>query len=338
MSLDDLIVEVSAEREVEVYFEPVIPNFDVVVRSPSEVIILAAANLGPPGAQGPPGPPGADSTVPGPTGPAGPTGPIGPEGPQGPPGADSTVPGPIGPIGPTGPQGPPGADSTVPGPTGPQGPIGLTGPQGPQGIQGLTGPQGPQGIQGPPGDIPVYSSTTWPPASPTDGMLAILNPQAGSSLWWLLRYNAGSSSAYKWEVVSAAWPQRSVINTAEAIVGNVASTTYSDLATVGPSLAMLRGGDYLARFGCNASGAFGTGFNLLYCRVGTAAISNYAVTAVNASAMGGTDWRSLTRGSETLNGLVQGALIKMQYAQQNALSPAATFERRWLEIVPLRIA
>jgi hypothetical protein len=99
MSLDDLIVEVSAEREVEVYFEPVIPNFDVVVRSPSEVIILAAANLGPPGAQGPPGPPGADSTVPGPTGPAGPAGPMGPEGPQGPPGADSTVPGPMGPTG-----------------------------------------------------------------------------------------------------------------------------------------------------------------------------------------------------------------------------------------------
>jgi len=148
-SIDIPVEEITVESNgVGVVVEE--SDIDVKLKSTTDVIVIAAGNLGPEGPEGPEGPrgftgptgpQGADSTVPGPQGPAGETGPEGPVGSQGPQGVK----------GDTGNTGPAGADSTVPGPQGPQGvegDPGDPGAQGPQGVQGNPGPTGPQGATG----------------------------------------------------------------------------------------------------------------------------------------------------------------------------------------------
>jgi hypothetical protein len=84
---------------------------------------------------------------------------------------------------------------TVNGAGGPTGPAGPAGPTGPAGATGATGPQGPAGTPAP---TVAYGTTL--PASPTDGQEAILvDSITNPSYQWRFRYNAGSSSAYKWE-------------------------------------------------------------------------------------------------------------------------------------------
>lgn len=81
------------------------PDVTLDLGASSEIVVVAAGNIGQTGLRGP-------------------TGLTGPPGPQGSKGFDSTVPGPPGSPGvqgPMGPQGFPGADSTIPGPTGPAG-------------------------------------------------------------------------------------------------------------------------------------------------------------------------------------------------------------------------
>ena len=94
-------------------------------------------------------------------------------------------PGATGPAGPAGPTGATGAASTVPGPTGPT---------------GATGPTGPQGVPGTPAPTVAYGTSL--PASPSDGLEAILVDSTTAAKYaWRFRYNAGSTSTYKWEFV-----------------------------------------------------------------------------------------------------------------------------------------
>jgi hypothetical protein len=108
------------------------------------------------------------------------------------------------------------------GPAGPTGPAGATGATGPAGATGATGPAGApayptpvvngQWIKGVGGaaawapiaqaDLPLIPYGTSLPASPFDGQEAILvNTVTNPAYQWRFRYNAGSSSAYKWEFV-----------------------------------------------------------------------------------------------------------------------------------------
>ena len=178
------------------------------------------------GTAGPPGPAGPA----GPTGATGPAGPTGPKGDTGATGAASTVPGPTGPAGPTGPtgatggtgpqgvKGDTGAAGTpgATGATGPTGPTGLTGPAGPTGATGAastvpgptgptgaTGPTGPQGAPGTPAPTVAYGTTL--PASPTNGLEAIIVDSVTTPLYqWRFRYNAGNTTARKWENIGGA--------------------------------------------------------------------------------------------------------------------------------------
>lgn len=105
---------------------------DVVVGAVT-VPVIAAATVGPPGAQGPTGTTGATGSA-GPVGPTGATGTTGPVGAAGPQGA-------TGPVGPQGPKGDTGTTGTM-GATGAAGPQGPAGPTGPQGATGATGAGG----------------------------------------------------------------------------------------------------------------------------------------------------------------------------------------------------
>lgn len=78
------------------------------------------------------------------------------------------------------------------------------------------------------------------PVSPIDGQEAILVDSVTNPTYqWRFRYNAGSSSAYKWEYIGGV-AATSIVETAES----VSSTSYGDIATIGPQFVVPRSGEY----------------------------------------------------------------------------------------------
>lgn len=85
--------------------------------------------------------------------------------------------------------------------------------------------------------IPAPSAAM--PGSPTDGQLWLYPADPANGVNWLFRYNAGSASAHKWELVGGP-PMRVEIVTFEG----TASAVYTDLTTLGPSITAQFAGDY----------------------------------------------------------------------------------------------
>jgi hypothetical protein len=77
------------------------------------------------------------------------------------------------------------------------------------------------------------------PGSPVDGQEVYFNADAANGVKWHLRYNAGSASAYKWEFIGG-----SALHAAVDAGEGTTSATYTDLATVGPSITLPLAGDY----------------------------------------------------------------------------------------------
>jgi hypothetical protein len=123
----------------------------------------------------------------------------------------------------------------------------------------------------------VYLDTRIPPAalsygttlpgSPVDGQEAVLvDSTTNPTYQWRFRYNAGSSSAYKWEFVGGSSGR--VSDTATTGIGAVAAWA----GGFTPTFAAPRAGDYRidARIGLVAGGTAGT----LYAGVSKSSASN----------------------------------------------------------------
>jgi hypothetical protein len=284
------------------------------------------------------------------TGAPGPPGPEGPEGPAGP----------AGPAGATGPKG----DTGATGAAGPQGPAGAAGAAGPAGATGPAGPAGTpadlsylgdfvSGNSYVDGDIVVYNGvlyecvqptsaapTPWPvtgvglvsygttlPASPFDGQEAVLVDSVSNPTYqWRFRYNAGSTSAYKWEFVGGAPIQ----------LDSFADWSTASAAYVATDLgaAVPHAGDYDVRWS-----------SMHYCDTAT---GGYTATVVAVSAAATSDNSAIvntvlgatesTYGTRDLRvtGVGAGATLTI-YAKVSG-GGTAHFARRHLVVVPARVA
>jgi hypothetical protein len=86
---------------------------------------------------------------------------------------------------------------------------------------------------------PSYGTSL--PSSPSDGEEAILvNSVTNPAFAWCFRYNAGSTSAYKWDFIGGSWWTAYV--DADEMVSN--PNTWVDFATVGPAITVPRSGEY----------------------------------------------------------------------------------------------
>ena len=109
-------------------------------------------------------------------------------------------------------------------------------------IEGAAGPTGPQGVPGTPAaTAPGYGTTL--PASPADGQETILvDSTTNPSYQWRFRYNATSTSAYKWEFVGGPLGQRNIDT-------GVAVSTTGWQAAPGPvAIVVPRAGEYTSRY------------------------------------------------------------------------------------------
>lgn len=109
------------------------------------------------------------------------------------------------------------------------------------------------GMQGPAGTAASYGTQL--PASPVDGQEHVLvDSVTNPSYQWRFRYNAQSTSAYKWEFVGGA-PKEVIINADEILA---ATGSWIDAPSqIGPSFIVPRAGDYTTQGWANFYAASG---------------------------------------------------------------------------------
>ena len=173
--------------------------------------------------------------------------------------------------------------------------------------------------------IPVGSSL---PSSPADGQEVLYVPEGGVA--WRLRFNASSSSPYKWEAAGAT-PLTAEVDANEA----TASAAYTNLATVGPQITVPLAGEYL--IGIGAARAYAdqaASFARMSYAIGGAAavdpdrVENRMVNPAQPITSVARPWRAKT--------VSAGAAIVAKYLANGG--GTANFEGRWMAVVPRRVS
>lgn len=167
-----------------------------------------------------------------------------------------------------------------------------------------------------------------PPASPSDGDIWIAGDVAGTDGpygKWMFSYVAGIPDAYKWVFIGGA-PAHASVDALES----TASTTATDLTTVGPSLTLARAGAYrlMARAGANADTA--AGYCDLYYKIAAAAA---VVLVQTGNAANNT---LIAQATDTNIVVAAGDTVKLQYGR--TLGANAVFRNRRLSLLPLRVS
>jgi hypothetical protein len=104
----------------------------------------------------------------------------------------------------------------------------------------------------PPSASPSYGTTL--PASPADGMEHILVDSISNPTYqWRFRYNAGSTSAYKWEFIGGS-PWFTSAGSGDYGLINVAQQWTDQVPTPYPMISNLRAGVYQVAYGCMSGG------------------------------------------------------------------------------------
>jgi hypothetical protein len=92
-------------------------------------------------------------------------------------------------------------------------------------------------------DNPAPGYGTSLPGSPVNGQEYVLvDSTTNPTYQWHFRYNASSSSAYKWEFIGGS--HKSVVYSPGALVAFTGDSTWRDPATPGPLFVVPRSGDY----------------------------------------------------------------------------------------------
>jgi hypothetical protein len=175
-----------------------------------------------------------------------------------------------------------------------------------------------------------YATTL--PASPTDGQVAVLVDNVINPTYqWQFRYNAASTSPYKWEFIGGTDAYAENANSESTSAAN----TWVDLATVGPRIIVPRAGDYQAFGGANGSP---TATNVWF-------MMGIAVGATNPVGMYGSNVYTyastgypmhVTTGGRVL-GVAAGNDLRLRYQSYHAGS-STSFNMRWIRVQPIRVS
>ena len=169
------------------------------------------------------------------------------------------------------------------------------------------------------------------PSDPVDGQTVILQTAAMLSVGvsWQFRYSS-SGGTYPWKFVGGV-PWTETVSTSET----TASTTYTDLATVGPQITVPAKGQFVVTFGATEDYSVITSN-----RVAFASLNNAGGTPA--------DSQSARSGHPNIVGLAQsvsrtdsvtiaaaGDVLKLQY---RAAADTARFAGRFLSIIPVHVS
>jgi hypothetical protein len=171
------------------------------------------------------------------------------------------------------------------------------------------------------------------PSTPTDGQIINYVADSTNGIVWTFRYRSASSSAYKWEFIGGSSLYNQVgTNNYNGTKETYTSTSYGDLATVGPSVVVPFAGDYKCDYSVIAEHT-GTSSNI---RVWVTGDSSLTWNFQDSQAFNGNQLNSTHGASITRVGVSAGATIKLQYAVSNA-GVTSSFWNRRLYVTPVRI-
>jgi PKD repeat protein len=181
--------------------------------------------------------------------------------------------------------------------------------------------------------FPSYGTTL--PGSPVDGQEAILVDSTSAPTYrWRFRYNAGSSSTFKWEFIGGG-AISNYLGTQQA-VGS--ASTWVDLGTGQPIVTVPRAGDYRAEWRfrmLNADPAAQQAFVTVVPAGGTPGTIQAGSTAIAPSQVTDySDFASPTRDA-SLAAIAAGITIRLMYY---ATSTNVSFSNRLLAVTPIRVA
>lgn len=173
---------------------------------------------------------------------------------------------------------------------------------------------------------PNALTTTSLPASPVDGQVIFFQADSANGVVWQLRYNAGSGSAYKWEFVGGP-PLVSEVAADETTT----SGTYTDLATVGPSVTIPVGGDFQIHFLTDGYYSSAGQVLLTTVKLGAAAAADGDCIQQHVIVTSGEDTFCRTMKK---TGLAAAAVLKVQYRNGGV---ATHWLKRGLFVTPIRV-
>lgn len=174
--------------------------------------------------------------------------------------------------------------------------------------------------------IPSYGTTL--PATPYDGQEAILvDSISNPSYTWRFRYNASSTSAYKWEFVGGAPAYAQAGQGAWSTVG-VANAW----VVLSPSLSfnVPRGGDYWGETSAQCSGGAVNEF----IQIALGHNVTIPITTAQAAGQAGNVMFMATHAGR-VNSIGSGGYIAACYYGTVA---GMQFANRWLAVTPIRVA
>jgi hypothetical protein len=163
------------------------------------------------------------------------------------------------------------------------------------------------------------------PVAPVDGQEAILvDNVANPSYQWRFRFNAGSSSPYKWEFIGGSDALVQVATDQTTATNNA----WVNLATVGPDFIVPRAGDWAVFMQANAYGVATS----MYIGVAVGDTTPVASTSFLASASLSA---SVPAGRGVLTGVAAASALRMRYFMVAA--GTGHWSARMLFVRPVRV-
>jgi microcystin-dependent protein len=166
------------------------------------------------------------------------------------------------------------------------------------------------------------------PTNPQFGEVVTYVADATNGVYWDLQYDA--SGTYPWKFIGGS-PLTAQIDTDETIVAG--TTTYTALATAGPSITLARAGDYVISQGCRGYPfANNQSLHMSYDIGATPASDSDSVLLDCASGFGENGSRTKLK-----TGISANSAIVSKYKHTSS-GAAANFSYRWMTVTPVRVS
>lgn len=160
-----------------------------------------------------------------------------------------------------------------------------------------------------------------------NGLEIALEVDAANGIYWRFRYRSASGSIYKWEFMGGP-PMAASVDTDES----TASTSYTALATAGPSITVPYAGDYDIEVGSVAYlSAINTAAYHSFDIGGTGAVDADAVVAAQGTSGASNQASGVTKRRKTLSGAV--ALV----SKYKVNGGTGHWKNRFMRVAPIRI-
>jgi hypothetical protein len=161
--------------------------------------------------------------------------------------------------------------------------------------------------------------------TPVDGLEVYLRVDDAAGVVWHLRYNAGSSSAYKWEFIGGP-----PLNATMPDYDSIASATFVAGAHNGPLITLPRNGDYIAAFNADVRPPASVWAGCGVAWPGSGPTNDEAIWAY-----GGTGGTTATNAATIKRTGVTAGVATMHFFSQ---AGSALMGRRWMTITPVRLS